>query len=469
VSAEQVDTAADDAPTRTDRAGPSARGLLALAASAFVVLAAEPLYLLVDTAVVGHLGSVPLAGLGLAATLMSLLVMIGTFVEYGTTARAARWFGAGRTEQAVAEGVQASWLAVVIGVLIAGVGELVLGPATAAMAGAGHHAVAHAAESWLRVTLLGVPGVLLVLAGNGWMRGVQETRQPVRIVVLANALSAAASPLLVYTAGWGLVGSAYANLAAQAVGGVLFLRALRRRAASLRPQWSVMRRQLAMGRDLIVRQLGFQLSFLAAAGVASRMGSAPLAAHQVGLQLWTFTALLLDAVAIAAQSLVGAALGAGDVRVARRVTWQVARYGLAFGVLAAAVYGAGWAVLPGVFSSTPQVITQLHVLWPWFLGMLPAAGVLFAVDGVLIGAGDVRFMAWLTVVASFGAFTPLSLAALHWRWGLGGVWAGLTAFILVRLVGMLLRVRGDRWLVTGTGPRQRAEANEPQPTVIHGS
>jgi putative MATE family efflux protein len=271
----------------------------------------------------------------------------------------------------------------------------------------------------------------------------------VRIVLLANALSAVASPLLVYPAGLGLEGSAYANLAAQTVGSVLFVRALRRQSGSLRPQWSVMRRQLVVGRDLIIRQVGFQLSFLAAAGVASRMGSAQIAAHQVGLQLWTFTSLVLDAVAIAAQSLVGAALGAGDVSVARHVTWQVARYGLAFGTLATACYGAGWFVLPSVFSGTPQVVTQIHVLWPWFLGMLPAAGMLFAVDGVLIGAGDVGFMAVLTVVASVGAYAPLSLAALHWHWGLGGVWAGLTAFILVRLAGVLLRVRGNRWLVTG--------------------
>jgi len=286
----------------------STRSLLALAASAFVVLAAEPLYLLVDTAVVGHLGPRPLGGLAVGAALMGLLTIVGTFVEYGTTSRAARWYGAGRTEAAVGEGVQASWLAVLIGLAVVAVGELFAGPLTGALAGS--EATRHAAESWFRIAVLGLPGVLLVLAGNGWMRGVQRTREPVWIVLAANAASAMACPLLVYPAGLGLEGSAVANVVAQLIGAALFLRALRRAAGHLRPDRVVMRAQLVVGRDLMLRSAAFQVAFLTAAGVASRMGTAELGAHQIGLQLWEFTALLLDSFAIAAQSLVGAALGA---------------------------------------------------------------------------------------------------------------------------------------------------------------
>ena len=159
---------------------------------------------------------------------------------------------------------------------------------------------------------------MLVLAGNGWMRGVQETRSPVRIVLIANALSAAASPILVYPVGLGLAGSAIANVGAQAVGGLLFLRAIRGERARWRPRWVVLRAQLAVGRELFLREAGFQAAFLTAAAVAARMGTAQVAAHQIGLELWEFTALLLDSFAIAAQSLVGAALGSGDARVARR-------------------------------------------------------------------------------------------------------------------------------------------------------
>jgi putative MATE family efflux protein len=380
---------------------------------------------------------------------MALLTVIGAFVEYGTTSRAARWFGAGRADQAVNEGVQASWLALGIGTAVAAVGEAFANPLTRALAG-GTGATQHAAESWLRIAILGLPGILLVLAGNGWMRGVQRTREPVVIVLVANALSAVLSPVLVYPLGLGLQGSAWANLVAQAIGGVLFLRSLRRAAtAGLRPDATVMRQQLRVGRDLIIRSVAFQIAFLSAAGVASRMGAAQIAAHQIGLQLWEFTALLLDSFAIAAQSLVGAALGGADAEGARRMGWQVSRWGLYAGVAFGALYAAGWSLVPRAFTSDGAVQHQAHVLWPWFVGMLPAAGVVFALDGVLIGAGDVGFMAWLTVVAGVLAFAPLNLAALHWHWGLGGVWAGLTAFVLVRLVGMVVRVRGTRWLVLG--------------------
>jgi putative MATE family efflux protein len=425
------------------------RSLLALAASAFVVLAAEPLYLLVDTAVVGHLGSRPLGGLGVGAALMGLLTVVGTFVEYGTTARAARWYGAGRVDAAVGEGVQASWLAGVIGLAVAAVGEVFAGPLTGALAGSA--ATQHAAESWFRIAVLGLPGVLLVLAGNGWMRGVQRTREPVVIVLAANAFSAVACPLLVYPGGLGLEGSAIANVSAQVVGAGLFLRALRRASTDRRPDRAVMRAQLVVGRDLILRSAAFQVAFLTAAGVASRMGTAQIAAHQIGLQLWEFTALLLDSFAIAAQSLVGAALGASDAAAARTMAWQVSKWGLYAGVGFAALYAAGWTVVPQLFTSSDPVLHQAHVLWPWFLGMLPAAGVVFALDGVLIGAGDVGFLRTITIVAAVGAFAPLNLAALHWHWGLSGVWAGLSAFIAVRLAGMLWRARGEAWAVTGAG------------------
>jgi Na+-driven multidrug efflux pump len=131
------------------------------------------------------------------------------------------------------------------------------------------------------------------------------------------------------------------------------------------------------------------------------------------------------------------------------MAWQVSRWGLYAGVAFAAVFAAGWVLIPRVFTSSPEVLVQTHVLWPWFVAMLPAAGIVFALDGVLIGAGDVGFLRTITIVAAVGAFAPLNLAALHWNWGIGGVWAGLAAFIVVRLVGMVLRTRGTKWAVTG--------------------
>ncbi len=422
--------------------------MLALSASAFLVLAAEPLYLLVDTAVVGHLGARALGALGIGATLMALLAIVGNFVEYGTTSRAARWFGAGDRRRAIDEGVQASYLAVGIGLAVVVIGQVFAGPLTGLLAGSSTE-LHRDAEQWFRIAVCAMPLILLVLAGNGWLRGVQDTRTPVLIVLVANGLSAIGSPVLVYGFGMGLVGSAWANVGAQVIAAVWFVVALRRSASSLRPDRSVMRAQLVVGRDLIVRAAAFQVAFMVAAGVAARMGTAQIAAHQVGLQLWEFTALLLDSFAIAAQSLVGAALGASDAGSARRLAWQVSRWGIGAGAAFAAIYAAGWWVIPRLFSSSPAVWHQSHLLWPWFVAMLPAAGVVFALDGVLIGAGDIAFLRTITIIAALLGFVPLTIAAAHWHWGIGGVWAGLTAFILVRLVGMVWRSRTDRWLVLG--------------------
>lgn len=423
-----------------------ARRILALAASAFVVLAAEPLFVLVDTAVVGHLGPSQLAALGAAGTLVTLLALVATSLSYGTTARAARHFGAGDRAAALDEGVQASWLALVLGTVGLVVGQLVAGPVMRLVA----EDVADEAVSWLRIALLGLPFLLLVFAGNGWMRGVQDTRSPVRIIVTANALSAAASPLLVYPLGLGLEGSAVANVLAQVVAAGQCLRLLHRQASSSRPRAGVMRRQLVVSRDLVIRSAAFYTSGTVAAAVAARMGTAQLAAHQVGTQLWLFAALVLDSFAIAAQSLVGAALGGSRPDEARRTAWRVARFGLWSGLGMAALTAAGASVVPALFSGDEQVQHQAHLLWPYLVVLMPVGGVVFAWDGVLLGAGDNAFMRTITLLGALGGFVPVSLLALRFDWGIGGVWAGLLAFIAIRFVGMALRVRGDRWVVTGT-------------------
>jgi putative MATE family efflux protein len=425
-----------------------ARRVAALALPSLVVLAAEPLYVLVDTAVVGHLGRTELAALALGGGVMAVVAFLGNVLAYGTTGRAARRFGAQDVTQAVVEGVQASWLAVAVGVLVIIVGQVVVGPVTRALAG-GDQAVAAAAETWLRVALLGAPGILLALAGNGWMRGVQDARTPMWYVLAAFGLSGVLCPVLVYSAGLGLVGSAIANVIAQAVGGVLFVSALVRRKVPLAPRWDVLRGQLAVSRDLVVRGASFQACFLSAAAVVARVSAAALGAHQIALQLWFFCALALDAVAIAAQSLVGAALGAGDPAVAREVAGRVGRIGLVCGVALAVIIGAGAFVLPAAFSPDPDVRAQALVVWPWLVGMLPLGGLVFALDGVLIGAGDVRFLRNLTLVAALGFFLPLIWLAHGLRLGLPGVWFALAIFMVVRLVGLVLRARGTRWAVAG--------------------
>jgi putative MATE family efflux protein len=423
----------------------AAPSVVSLALPALVVLAAEPLYLLVDTAVVGNLGTVALGGLAVGGGLLVWAAALLNFLAYGTTARAARRAGAGDRAGAVDEGVQATWLAAGLGVVVLVVFQLTAGPVTRLLAG-GAGPVAEAGEEWLRVASLGAPRLLVSLAGNGWLRGVQELRRPVRFVLAGSVVSLVLCPLLVHTAGVGLVGSAVANVLGQSVTAALFLRAIVREGATWRPRPAAVLSQLVIGRDLLLRAAVLQVSFLVAAGVAARAGTAQLGAHQIALQLFFFLALVLDAYAIAAQTLVGHALGAGRPAEARVTARRVALWGLGTGAAVAAGLLALRGVLPPLFTDDPAVVDQAMVVW-WFLAaMQPVAGVVFALDGVLMGAGDVGYLRTLTIGSALVGFLPLSLLSGPLDRGLAGVWTGLCLFLALRLVGVLVRVAGDRWL-----------------------
>lgn len=428
-----------------------ARRIAALAFPALGVLAAEPLYLLFDTAIVGRLGAVSLAGLAVGGLVVTLVSSQLTFLSYGTTARSARLHGAGDRRAAVVEGVQATWLAVGLGVLVVTAVQLAAVPIVSAIGGVGP--IAEAATPWLRIAIFAAPAILISLAGNGWMRGVQDTARPLRYVLIGFGISAVLCPLLVYgllgLPRWGLAGSAVANLVGQWIAALLFCRALVSERVSLRPDPSLLRAQVVMGRDLVVRTLAFQACFVSAAAVAARFGAAALAAHQVVLQLWSFLALVLDSLAIAAQSLVGAALGGGDVRHARRVAWRVTGISAVAAAGLAALLALGATVVPALFTDDPAVLTAIGVPWWFLVAQLPFAGVLFALDGVLLGAGDAAFMRNVTVASAVVGFLPLIWLSLTFGWGLAGIWAGLSAFIGLRLVFGIWRALSGRWAVAG--------------------
>jgi putative MATE family efflux protein len=427
---------------------PSDREVLALALPALGALVAEPLYVLGDTAIIGHVGTVPLAGLALAGLLLSEILGFCTFLEYGTTARAARLYGAGQLEAALDAGVQATWLAVGMGVvLVAGV-ELAAAPALHAMAGGSTPAAAQGLE-WIRIAALGAPFVLITAAAQGWMRGLQDTRTPLYVIGAANLASIGLSAALVFGLDLGIRGSAIANVVAQTASGALFLVLLVRRGAPLAPSWRRIRRQLASARDLGLRTVAFFIAFTVAASVAARAGDAALAAHQIGAQLWFFTALFLDATAIAAQALIGRLLGAGATDVARALAHRLLWAGTVLGIGFAAILGAGYAVIPRLFTSSAPVVHQAHVLWPWLVAMMPVNGWLFALDGVLFGAGDLRFMRNVTVLAALAGYLPMALLTAQEGWGLAGIWIGLSSFVCIRAAVGAARYRGRRWLVGG--------------------
>ncbi|WP_066167984.1 MATE family efflux transporter [Gordonia hydrophobica] len=423
--------------------------MLRLAASALVVLIAPPLYLILDLAVVGRLGPTELAALSVATLVLATLSTQLTFLSYGTTARSARAFGSGDRERAVAEGVQASWIAAGVGTVISAAGWILAPWITGALVP--DDAVASDAASWLRIALFGVPLILLSMAGNGWMRGVQDVRRPVYFVVGGLAVGAVLCVGLVHGVGGlprlGLEGSAWANLIGQGLTGIAFAwRLVTESRGRLRPDWSVIRAQLSMARDLVLRSLSFQICFISAAAVAARFGVAQVAAHQVVLQLWDFTSLLLDSLAIAAQQLVGAALGATAYGAARSAAKRATVISFGLSVAVAAILAVGVGAIPRIFTDDPQILDAMRTPWWFFVVMLPIAGVVFALDGVLLGSGDAAFLRTATLAGALGAFLPLIWLSLIFDWGLAGIWTGLLAFMCARFAAVVWRVRGGAWV-----------------------
>ncbi len=420
----------------------SIRTVLALALPALGVLAATPLYLLLDTAVVGRLGKTELAALGAATTLFSVVTTQLTFLSYGTTARAARLYGAGKKKEAVAEGVQATWVALLVGSALAAI--MFFGSPWFTLWLSSSESVAAEATLWLRIASFGIPLLLITMAGNGWLRGIQNTTAPLWFTLTGVIPAAILVPILVHA--YGFVGSAWANLTGLALTSACFLLALVRShegSWALRPQ--VIRHQLVLGRDLIIRSLSFQVAFLSAAGVAARFGEASLAAHQVMMQLWNFLTLVLDSLAIAAQTLTGAALGMGSVYRARGVGRLVVLYSTAVAAVLAGLFALGFRFIPRLFTQDASVLAAME--WPWWILilMIIGGGVVFALDGVLLGAADAVYLRNATIASVVLGFLPGVWLSLFFEAGLTGVWCGLLAFIFIRMVAVLWRFTSMKW------------------------
>ena len=430
------------------------REILRLAFPALGALAAEPLPALADTAIIGHLGTTELAALALAIALLTALFSICIFLTYGTTAQVARLHGAREDARAGALAAQALWLGLGLGVVL---GSLVaaLAPQLIGLLG-GVGEVGDLATRYLRIAALGVPGFMLVLAGQGYLRGIGDLRTPLIILGAGNVANVVLNVVLVYPAGLGLDGSAIGTAIAQLSMGIAFVvLLLRARAATRRPRWSLMSPLVRMGGDLVVRTGALIGSFLVASAVLARIGEASLGAHQVAFQLFVFLALVLDAIAIAGQVLVGRMLGAGEADRAFAAARRMIVLAVGFGAVLAVVLLALTDVIPRLFTSDEAVIAEAKEIWPLFALMQPFAAAVFALDGILIGAGDTRYLALTMVLAGLGFYVPIALAALEFDWGITGVWYGLLALMAVRLLTLAARFRGRRWAVVGA-PAVRA-------------
>lgn len=427
---------------------PYDREILRLAVPALGALAAEPLYLLTDTAIVGHLGTPQLAALALAATLLSMLTSLCIFLTYGTTAAVARLHGAGQVERAGALAAQALWLALAIGVTLAVALVALAGPLIALLGGEGE--VARLAARYVRISAPGVVFALVALAGQGYLRGMSDLRTPLVILAIANGVNVVLDVVFIYGFGWGLDGSAWATVIAQTGMGLAFVTLLLRAPANTRrPRRELLAPLLRTGGDLVVRTGALVGSFLVASAVLARIGSASLGAHQIAFQLFVFLALVLDAIAIAGQVIVARSLGAGDDRTAYDAAHRMIVLSVAAGIVIGAALLALTDVIPRAFTSDDAVIERAREVWPLFALMQPAAAAVFALDGILIGAGDTRYLAVTMVVAGFGVYVPIALLALANGWGIVGVWCGLLALMATRLVTLGVRFRGRRWAVVG--------------------
>ncbi|MEV7125133.1 MATE family efflux transporter [Streptomyces sp. NPDC093260] len=426
------------------------REIAALAVPAFGALVAEPLFVMADSAIVGHLGTAQLAGLGIASALLTTAVSVFVFLAYATTAAVARRVGAGDLQAAIRQGMDGIWLALLLGAAVIAI-TLPTAPALVDVFGASPTAAPYA-TTYLRISALGIPAMLVVLASTGVLRGLQDTRTPLYVAVAGFVANAALNAGLVYGAGLGIAGSAWGTVIAQCGMAAVYLgvvvRGARRHGASLRPDAAGIRASAQAGVPLLVRTLSLRAILMIATAVAARLGDADIAAHQIILSLWTLLAFALDAIAIAGQAIIGRFLGAGDTGGAREACRRMVQWGIAVGVVLGLLVVVARPVFLPLFTADSTVKdTALPALLVVALSQ-PICGVVFVLDGVLMGAGDGPYLAGAMLV-TLAVFVPAALLVPVFGGGLTALWGAMTLMMTIRLLTLWLRTRSGRWLVTG--------------------
>ncbi|HAG61097.1 MAG TPA: MATE family efflux transporter, partial [Arthrobacter bacterium] len=388
-----------------------AREILRLAVPAFGALIAEPLFLLADSAIVGHLGVAQLAGVGLASAVLHTAVGLMVFLAYSTTPAVARAMGHGQLGKALAAGRDGVWLALLLGIVLAVAGFWAAEPLVALMGAEGD--VRSFAVDYLRWSMPGLVAMLLIFAGTGVLRGLQDTRTPLLVATAGFALNVVPNLWLVYGLGWSVAGSAAGTSVAQWAMASVYLVMVQRNAArhgiSLWPDWSGIRAMTRVGSWLMLRTLSLRIAILATVFVVTGQGAVNLAAHQLAMTIFSFLAFALDALAIAAQALIGKELGASNSVRARQLTGTMIRWGAGFGVVTGTLLAVAAPWAGALFTSDAGVQSVLtYALWILAAGQ-PIAGYVFVLDGVLIGAGDAKYLA-LAGVANLAAYVPMLVA-----------------------------------------------------------
>ncbi|MFJ6375192.1 MATE family efflux transporter [Pseudarthrobacter oxydans] len=433
-----------------------ARDILRLAVPAFGALVAEPLFLLADSAIIGHLGVAQLAGVGLASAVLHTAVGLMVFLAYSTTPAVARAIGDGQLGKALAAGRDGVWLALLLGVVLAVAGFLAADPLVGLLGADGE--VRAFAVDYLRWSMPGLVAMLLIFAGTGLLRGLQDTRTPLVVATAGFALNIVLNLWLVYGLGWSVTGSAVGTSVAQWAMAGVYLLIVRRNAVrsgvGLLPSWRGIRSMARLGSWLMLRTLSLRIAILATVVVVTSQGAVNLAAHQLAMTIFSFLAFALDALAIAAQALIGKELGASNAGKARLLTGTMVRWGLGFGAVTGLLLAVAAPWAGALFTSDPQVRSALALaLWVLAAGQ-PLAGYVFVLDGVLIGAGDARYLA-LAGVMNLAAYVPMlaavALLGAGGGAGLAWLWAAFAlGYMAARAVTLGLRARSDRWMVLGS-------------------
>lgn len=426
------------------------REIVALAVPAFGALVAEPLFVMADSAIVGHLGTAQLAGLAVASSLLMTAVSVFVFLAYATTAAVARRVGAGDLQSAIRQGMDGIWLALLLGAAVIAI-VLPTAPALVEVFGASHTAAPYAI-TYLRISSLGIPAMLVVLAATGVLRGLQDTKTPLYVAVGGFVANGALNAGLVYGAGLGIAGSAWGTVIAQVAMAAVYLfvvvRGARRHGASLRPDAAGIRACAQAGAPLLVRTLSLRAILMIATAVAARLGDADIAAHQIVISLWSLLAFALDAIAIAGQAIIGRYLGADDAQGARDACRRMVQWGIAAGVVLGLLVIVSRPLFIPLFTND-QVVQ--NVALPALLMVAlsqPICGIVFVLDGVLMGAGDGPYLAW-AMLATLAVFTPVALLVPVFGGGLTALWGAMTLMMTVRMMTLWLRSRSGRWIVTG--------------------
>ncbi|MEU6392466.1 MATE family efflux transporter [Streptomyces sp. NPDC046939] len=426
------------------------REIVALAVPAFGALVAEPLFLMADSAIVGHLGTAQLAGLAVASALLTTAVSVFVFLAYATTAAVARRVGAGDLRAAIQQGMDGIWLALLLGAAVIAV-VLPTAPAIVELLGASDTAAPYAV-TYLRISALGIPAMLVVLAATGVLRGLQNAKTPLYVAVAGFVANAALNLGLVYGADLGIAGSAWGTVIAQVGMAVVYLvvvvRGARRHGASLRPDAAGIRACAQAGAPLLVRTLSLRAILMIATAVAARLGDADVAAHQIILSLWNLLAFALDAIAIAGQAIIGRYLGADDAQGARDVCRRMVQWGVAAGIALGVLVIAGRPLYVPLFTSDQTVQDAALLALIVVAVSQPVCGIVYVLDGVLMGAGDGSYLAWAMLI-TLAIFTPVALLVPVLGGGLTAVWGAMALMMAVRMATLWLRYRSGRWAVTG--------------------